>query len=188
MKIIDLFGKGTQEKENADKELYVKLCAEEFSRRPYEKEDLKDGMYVVNQSIGGYWKPRFLVDERNKTAVEIMNEWTILLTVCADDIDWKSLEGLPSHAIDKAKRLNASFPTFVKNYKDDVAEMSWQINPDGRYYMDEDGYGMTNDEEITIYSYVDRAGKPLVCFRNINDYAELNQMEEEARKNLKRRK
>ena len=54
--------------------------------------------------------------------------------------------------------------------------------------MDEDGYGMTNDDEITIYSYVDRAGKPLVCFRNINDYAELNQMEEEARKNLKRRK
>lgn len=145
-------------------------------------------MYVVNQSIGGYWKPRFLVDERNKTAVEIMNEWTILLTVCADDIDWKSLEGLPSHAIDKAKRLNASFPTFVKNYNDDVAEMSWQINPDGRYYMDEDGYGMTNDDEITIYSYVDRAGKPLVCFRNINDYAELNKMEEEARKNLKRRK
>ncbi len=89
MKILDLFGKGTQEKENANKELYVKLCAEEFSRRPYEKEDLKDGMYVVNQSIGGYWKPRFLVDERNKTAVEIMNEWTILLTVCADDIDWK---------------------------------------------------------------------------------------------------
>lgn len=35
MKILDLFGKGTQEKKNADKELYVKLCAEEFSRRPY---------------------------------------------------------------------------------------------------------------------------------------------------------
>ena len=78
MKILDLFGKGTQGKENADKELYVKLCAEEFSRRPYEKEDLKDGMYVVNQSIGGYWKPRFLVDERNKKEyIEKYNDYEV---------------------------------------------------------------------------------------------------------------
>lgn len=188
MKILDLFGKETRKKENSGQELYIKLSTEEFSRRPYEKEDLKDGMYVINQTIGGYWKPRFLVDETNKTAVEFMNEWTTLLTVCADDIDWDSLEGLPSFAIDRAKRLNALFPTFVRNYKDDVAQMSWQINPEGRYYMDEDGYGMTNDDEITIYGYVDRAGKPLVGFRNIADYAELNQMEEEARENLKRRK
>ena len=54
--------------------------------------------------------------------------------------------------------------------------------------MDEDGYGMTDDEEITIYSYVDRAGKPLVKFRNIKDYGELKVMEKEARKKLKNRK
>ena len=54
--------------------------------------------------------------------------------------------------------------------------------------MDEDGYGMTDDEEITIYSYVDRAGKPLVKFRYIKDYSELDEMEKEARKNLKKRK
>ena len=98
MKILDLFGKGIQEKKNADKELYVKLCAEEFSRRPYEKEDLKDGMYVVNQSIGGYWKPRFLVDERNKTAVEIMNEWTycslfVLMTFIGNR--WRGCRRMP---------------------------------------------------------------------------------------------
>ena len=47
---------------------------------------------------------------------------------------------------------------------------------------------MTNDEEITIYSYVDRAGNPLVKFRNIKDYGELEEMEKEARRNLKNRK
>lgn len=153
-----------------------------------ERRDLDDGMGVINQVIGEYWKPRFLMDEKSKTAVEFMDSCTILKTICTDDIDWMSLEGLPQDAIDKAKELNALFPTFVRSYKKDVAEVSWQINPDGRYYMDEDGYGMTNDEEITIYSYVDRAGKPLVKFRNIKDYDELNEMEKEARRNLKNRK
>lgn len=66
--------------------------------------------------------------------------------------------------------------------------MSWQINPDGRYYMDDDGYGMTDDEEITIYSYVDRAGKPLVKIRCIKNYSELEQMEQDAIKILKNRR
>lgn len=96
-----------------------------------------------------------------------------------------SLEGLPQDAINNAKELNAHFSTFVRDYKNGVAEVSWQINPDGRYYMDEDGYGMTDDEEITIYSYVDRTGKPLVRFRNIRDYGELDEMEKEARRTFK---
>ena len=98
------------------------------------------------------------------------------------------MEGLPQDAKKKKKKLNAHFPTFVRGYKNGVAEVSWQINPDGRYYMDEDGYGMTDDEEITIYSYVDRAGKPLVKFRNIKDYSELDEMKIEARRNFKNRK
>lgn len=168
--------------------MYKTLSAEEYTQYPYEKCDLDDGMSVINQVIGEYWKPRYLVDGKKKTAVEFMDSRTTLQTICTDDIDWMSLEGLPQDAIDKAKKLNALFPTFVRGYKKDIAEVSWQINPDGRYYMDEDGYGMTNDEEITIYSYVDRAGKLLVKFRNIKDYDELNEMKKEARRNLKNRK
>ena len=41
---------------------------------------------------------------------------------------------------------------------------------------------MTDDIEITLYAYVDRSGKPLVKFRNIKDYDELEVMEKEARR------
>lgn len=188
MKKFKLFGNSSPIENTGACELYKALSAEEYTQYPYEKCDLDDGMSVINQVIGGYWKPRFLMDERNKTAVEFMDSWTTLKTIRTDDIDWQSLEGLPQDAIDKAKELNAHFPTFVRGYKNGVAEVSWQINPDGRYYMDEDGYGMTDYEEITIYSYVDRTGKPLVKFRNIKDYGELKVMEKEARKKLKNRK
>ena len=36
--------------------------------------------------------------------------------------------------------------------------MLWQIQPDGRYWEDEDGFGGTNDEEVTLFTYVDENG------------------------------
>ena len=43
--------------------------------------------------------------------------------------------------------------------------VSWQLNPDGKYYMDDDGFGMTSDREINIYGFIDRQGKVLVKFQ-----------------------
>ncbi|MBO5427218.1 MAG: hypothetical protein J5996_02190 [Prevotella sp.] len=185
MKNFNPLGKGKQAEKTAVQNLYNTLGAEKYTHYPYEKQCLDDDMYVINQAIGEYWKPRYLVDEKNKTAVEFMDRWTTLQTVCTDDIDWKSLESLSQEVINKAKDLNAVFPTFVRDYKNGVAKVSWQINPDGHYYMDENGYGMTDDKEITIYSYVDKTGKPLIKFRIIKDFNELKMMEKEAIKNLK---
>lgn len=164
----------------SSQELYKKLSGTIYSQYPYKKNDQGEGMWIVEQAIGEYWKPRYLVDEINKTAVEFMSSECVLQTVTVDDIDWKSLKGLPQEAISKAKALNAVFPTSVRQYKKSIASVDWELNPDGRYFMDEDGYGMTNDEEITVYSYVDRAGKPLVKFRYIKDFSELREMEKEA--------
>ena len=43
--------------------------------------------------------------------------------------------------------------------------MFWQIQPDGRYWADEDGFGMEDDEEVTLYTYVDRDGRFTGPFR-----------------------
>ena len=40
-----------------------------------------------------------------------------------------------------------------------MAELEWQINPDGRYYMDEDGFGMTDDVEVALVGNIDRTGR-----------------------------
>lgn len=187
MKEFCLFGQKNREEDSVACLLYKALSAKEYTQDPYRKEDLGDGMSVIKESIVDYMKPRFLMDDRNGTAVHFMDSMATLKTVCTDDIDWQSLEGLPQDAIATAEGLDAVFPTHVGRYKDDVAQVSWQINPDGRFYMDEDGFGMTSDKEITIYSYVDRSGKPLVKFRNIKNFSELEGMEKEARRNLKKR-
>lgn len=43
--------------------------------------------------------------------------------------------------------------------------MLWQIQPDGRYWADEDGFGMTSDEEITLYTFLDESGRFTAPFR-----------------------
>lgn len=163
--------------------LYSRLNVSSFSSYPYNKSELDDDMSVIEQVICGYWKPRFLMDNRSKTAVEFMDETETLKTISIDDVEWDSLKGVPDVVLERVKRMSAHYPTFVRGYEDGIAELSWQVNPDGRYFMDEDGFGMTDDDEITLYGYLDRSGRPLVKLRVIESSDELGEMRTRALKN-----
>ena len=86
-----------------------------------------------------------------------------------DDIDWASIEKLPEEAKMRANALSAQFPTSISNFYNGVAVVAWQLNPDGRYYMDDDGFGMTSDEEITVYGLIDSEMNVLNKFRYKGD-------------------
>lgn len=150
---------------SAAQALYKTLGASVYECYPYERRELGEGMAVINLVMCGYWKPRYLVDDRNGTAVEFMNGNTVLQTITAGDIDWDSLKCVSEIALERARNLDAHFPTFISKFKDGVAEVSWQINPDGQYYMDDDGFGMTDDEEISLHGRIDRNGRAVGKFR-----------------------
>lgn len=104
-----------------------------------------------------------------------------LCTVKQDDIDWDSLKGLPEDSLERAHRLNAHFPTSISRFENGVAEVSWTLNPDGRYYMDDDGYGMTDDMAVQIYGLINRKGQVLVKFKFIDkNWNVLHAMRKEA--------
>lgn len=180
MSVFDKMMKMIGEPCDYDEKLYRILRDVKFCNDPYRKEGLGDGMSIVYQLFGQWWKPRYLIDGKEKRAYEFMDDNQCLTSVTIDDIDWKSLEGLSHEAVDMARRLSFHFPSFVRAYHNGVAEVSWQLNPDGRYYMDDDGFGMTDDEEITIYGYVDRTGKPLTKFKYVEDLNQLKEMRRQA--------
>lgn len=104
-----------------------------------------------------------------------------------DDIDWDSIKQLPEKAKIRAQDMSAQFPTFIRGFRKGVAEVSWQLNPDGRYYMDDDGFGMTSDEEITVYGFIDSEMNVLVKFQYIDeDWKRLDKMRREAVETLKK--
>lgn len=171
--------------ERVDKMLYRALCAEKYCKWPYDTVRLDEDMGLVNEVIGKYWKPRFLMDHRAGSACEFMGGDECLKTVTCDDIAWGSLTGLPECVVDVAKKLSFHFPSFIRNFRNDVGEVSWKLRPDGRYYMDDSGYGMTDDVEVVIYGYIDRRGHVLVPFRMIDSWSELTAMRKEAEQKLK---
>lgn len=151
--------------ETLEEALYKKLTEKSLPRNLYKTDELGEGMGVVHQVINGWWKPRYILNHNAKTAFEFMSHSQYLLTVEADDIDWDSLKNLPESVIDNARTQFAMFPTFVEGFHNGVARVRWQLNPDGRYYMDDDGFGMTDDEEVEIYGYINKGGKVVGKFR-----------------------
>ena len=145
-----------------NEELYIELCKPEYNQGyisgSYTKS-LGDDMSIVHQSLLGWWKPRFLMDHRSREAYEFIDCDLCFADFSEDNIDWDSLKGIPDEILKRVRRGYAGFPTSIGHFEGGVAEVAWQINPDGRYYMDDDGYGMTEDVEITLYGTIDRRGK-----------------------------
>lgn len=171
-----------------DEKLYMVLSAMDFTRNGYRVSELGEGMSVIEQVIWGWWKQRYLIDNKNCRAYEIMDGNMDFVNFTTDDIDWNSIKQLPEKAIMRAQEMSAQFPTFIRVFRNGIAEVSWQLYPDGRYYMDEDGFGMTSDEEITVYGFIDAEMNMLVKFQFINDdWKRLERMRAEAKIILKRK-
>ncbi|MED9996426.1 MAG: hypothetical protein UFP03_06485 [Paludibacteraceae bacterium] len=162
---------------------------ERYNQERYQISEIGEGMSVIEQSIMGWWKQRYLIDHNNGRAYEIMDGNMNFVNFTTEDIDWESLAVLPKGVKSRAQSLSAQFPTFIRNFSNGIAQVSWQLIPDGRYYMDEDGYGMTDDKEITVYGYIDTEMNVLVKFQYIGkDWERLKKMRSEAETELRKRK
>lgn len=161
-------------------QLYQRLCESEFNAWPYEKRNLGEEMTLVKISSCSYWRSMFFMDHMVQRAFIFIDPHFRLLTVNQEDINWESLEKLPPKAKETATELYFGYPSFIYSFNQGVALVCWQLVPDGRYYMDEDGYGMEDDNEVNIYGVIDRTGKVIVPFRLTNDSSEHQLMLQEA--------
>lgn len=181
MSIIKKLNKLLHLNNSFEEKLYIVLSEKDCSKGCYQKESLNENMWVINQLFGDWWKPRYLIDENNKLAYEIMDEQMAFVYFNKDDIDWDSIKTLPEKALSRAESLSAEFPSFIRWFENGVAEVSWQLNPDGHYFMDDDGYGMTSDKEIEIYGFINIRMNVLVKFQHIDQNRDrLKQMRVEA--------
>lgn len=170
---------GADERREQD-DLFYHLCYERGTKYLHNKEKIGEGMALITQVIGGWWKPRYLLDCHSKQAVEFMDHNERLLTVGDADIAWDTMGDLPELAIEQARARSFHFPSFVRNYHNNVAEVLWQLHPNGRYYMDDDGGGATDDKEVNLYGFIDRQGRVVVPFRPIANYSEIRALRKQA--------
>lgn len=61
--------------------------------------------------------------------------------------------------------FEARYRFWVFPFTGSMAAVEWTVCPDGSYYADSDGFGMTDDEEITLHGFIDTDGRPIEKFR-----------------------
>lgn len=66
--------------------------------------------------------------------------------------------------LDMPFRPAVQFQAIVGPFRDGKAEFRWLLQPDGRYFADEDGFGAENCTEIWLRSYMDEKGRFLEPF------------------------
>lgn len=167
MNIYDKINRMANEPGTYEEKLYRILKSPKYSKGIYKTSDLDEGMSIVDEVINGWWKPRFLLNNEKETAYEVMTGTQVIMLAEADDIEWESLANLPEKAIITAQMYSFMYPSFVTRFKNGVSLVTWQLNPDGRYYMDDDGYGMTSDEEIEIYGFIDKEANVIIKFQAV---------------------
>ena len=72
------------------------------------------------------------------------------------------------------------FNTSMVGYQEIISDPSYTDQMVCMTYPLIGNYGMTDDEEETLYGYIDRKGKPLGKFRRIMEFSELETMKQEA--------
>lgn len=134
----------------------------------YRFRYLGDNMTVVLEANHWGWNmPRHLLKEDEGTGFEFMSEDMTLLTIKPEDIDWHSMRKLPEDIISRAKKRCAFYPVLIPFFANGRAQVIWTLNPDGMFFMDEDGFGMeTGDDgiEVKIIGYIDRNGNVVKKF------------------------
>ena len=61
--------------------------------------------------------------------------------------------------------FKARYRFWVFPFTGSKAAVEWTVCPDGSYYADSDGFGMTEDEEITLHGFINTKGRPIGQFR-----------------------
>lgn len=87
-----------------------------------------------------------------------------LLVFIKDDIDWDDVGQLENNG--DAYRLQASYYFGIGNYKDGLARVDWMLYPDGRYFADEYGFGMEDNDEDNVHAYIDTECRVVVKFHS----------------------
>lgn len=169
MSIYDRIKSMADEPGTYDEKMYRVLSSDKYASDGYSKEELGEGMEIVNQVIAGWWKPRFLINHNLKTAYEWMLPNERLAMVDMEDIDWDSMRDLPEEALQTLRAYSFGYPSFIRGFKNGIAKVQWQLIPDGRYWMDEDGYGMNPDDELNIYGFIDQEAYVVEKFRYYTD-------------------
>lgn len=148
------------------KELYKTLSADFKTEENFYFADRGEGMM---QGWENDSNRIFLVNKKTKEAWELITSNGNLSFWDASAVEIALSFALPYRAQRNAVELHAPYHFGINEFKDGVAYVSWTLQPDGHYYVYEDGFGMEDDDEINFYAFIDTQANILIPFQPMDD-------------------
>ena len=95
------------------------------------------------------------------------------LLVDDNDIDYDAIAKECDNGIGNAQSKAIRYAGLNRwdGFKDGLCAISWMLYPDGRYFADEDGFGMEDNDEEEVYVIIDTDLNIVEPFRPIKDVA-----------------
>ena len=89
------------------------------------------------------------------------------------DIDYNAIAQECENGIGNAQAKAIRYAGLNRwdGFKDGLCAISWMLYPDGRYFADEDGFGMEDNDEEEVYAIIDTDLNIVEPFRPIKDVA-----------------
>ena len=110
-----------------------------------------EGMLWIGNSRG----PLFYANSFTGKARQLLDENSNLVGFEDRDFDWEKLKSVEYPYDVKHKHVDYGGLGRYNDFCDGVCCLCWMLHPDGRYYADEDGFGMEDDDEENIYCIID---------------------------------
>ena len=120
--------------------------------------DNEYGEYLVNQVTG---KVRKIV-ERGK-----------LVGFPDEEIDFEAIDKLENSHNAHTRDIDYAGINRWTNCKNGLIALSWMLYPDGRYFADEDGFGMEDNDEVTVYCVMNEDLEVIRPFAPVEDVPSL---------------
>lgn len=147
------------------KELYKTLSTDFKAEKNYYFSELGEGMMQGRERNS---RRVFLINKNEREAWELVEATGAFEKWDAVAVEICMVLDLPKRAQRNAISTMANYYFGVNPFRDGVAYVQWTLQPDGRYYADSDGFGMTDDDEVNVYAFIDKKAHILVPFQPMN--------------------
>lgn len=137
-----------------------------------DKNNLKDA-YDIGENMAvfsGEGRSYTIINkETGKTRQLVSEDGSLLVT--DNEIDFDAIyKGCPD--FNGCKSVRYWFGRYDK-FRNGVCVICWTIYPDGRYFADEDGFGMEDNDEENAYYIINKELEIIVPFQPMDDVKEM---------------
>ncbi|MFZ5969709.1 MAG: hypothetical protein ACOYVK_21320 [Bacillota bacterium] len=131
----------------------------------YWVHDLGEGMVLYSHQDT---KEKLLLNQATGRKIKLVDDFGSVVHITERDIDFERVGRLENNY--NAARLWSRYYYGVEPYRNGIAMVTWTLYPEGRYFEDEDGFGGEDCLETNIYGFMDKEGKIIVPFRDLESH------------------